>query len=174
MYVTDYINDLIRKISSTGAVSTLAGSGRGYQDGNGTNAKFNTPWDINIDTANNLYVTEASRIRKVTPSGTVTTLTGQSTRSFTNGNVFIAQFSDPKGICFDNNNNMYVADYGNNRIRKISTTGEVTTFAGDGLSPLDRVGNLLSSAFNSPSDIIFKNNKFYIVDRYNKKIKVIQ
>ncbi|MDQ3536166.1 MAG: NHL repeat-containing protein [Bacteroidota bacterium] len=134
-YVVEQDNNAIRKISSDGMVTTLAGDGtQGFADGMGSAARFYRPRGIAIDKSGNLYVTDANNhsIRKITPSGNVTTLAGDGTSGFADGTGASAKFNSPKGIDVDNLNNIYVADHGNHRIRKISPTGVVTTFAGDG------------------------------------------
>jgi sugar lactone lactonase YvrE len=134
-YVVEQDNNAVRKISSDGSVTTIAGDGtQGFADGMGSEARFYRPRGIAIDNNGNLYVADANNhsIRKITPSGNVTTLAGDGTAGFADGNGSSAKFTSPKGIDIDKLNNIYVADFGNQRIRKISPTGEVTTFAGDG------------------------------------------
>ena len=109
-------------------VTTLAGSSTGDADGTGTAAQFKTPWAISSDANGNLYVadTENHKIKKITSTGVVTTVAG-STSGYTDGIGTAAKFSAPSGICTDVNGNIYVADTGNNKIRKITPTGIVST-----------------------------------------------
>jgi len=129
LYVTD--SSHIRKVTPKGEVTTLAGSKEGFADGEGENARFEFPHGIAIDRAGNLYVadTRNHRIRKVTKEGEVTTLVGGE-RGFANGNGSSARFSSPKGIAIDAMGNLYVADYGNDCIRKVTSKGDVSTLAG--------------------------------------------
>lgn len=121
VYVAEWQNHCVRKITPGGVVSTLAGgAGSGYADGSGSAAKFNTPYGINIDTQGNLYVAEWFNhcIRRVTPSGVVTTLLGNGTSGFAEGTGVLARFSSPVGIAVDEQGILYVGDQSNQRIRK--------------------------------------------------------
>lgn len=134
LYVADYGNNTIRKISPTGIVSTFAGSGRpGSADGKGAEASFNGPNSIAIDEGGNLFVTDSvnNTIRKITPSGVVSTLAGfAGATGSADGAGKSARFSYPWGIALDRKGNLYVADSNNNAIRKVSSAGVVTTVAG--------------------------------------------
>ena len=103
------------------AKTTIAGSSLGSADGQGTAAQFNRPYGIAIDSTNNLYVTDSEnhRIRKITPGGNVTTIAG-STGDYADGQGTAAQFNRPYGITIDSSDNLYVADYFNKKIRKIT------------------------------------------------------
>lgn len=140
LFVADSLNHRIRKISTDGKVSTLAGSGiPGFADGMGTAAAFNTPSCVALDRSGNVYVTDRGnhRIRKISPSGSVSTLAGSGIRGKDNGPSGVAQFNEPEGVAVDDAGNVYVADTRNNVIRKISREGFVTTFAGSGRGYLD-------------------------------------
>ncbi len=123
VYVADADNQRIRKITSSGAVSTLAGNGTfGFKDGAAASAEFNIPVGLGLDSLGNLYVSDYgnNRIRKITPSGTVSTLAGNGTAGFADGAAASAEFKSPYGIAVDPHGNVYVADYYNNRVRKIT------------------------------------------------------
>jgi len=149
LYVADVENHRIRKVTPEGEVSTLAGSGeKGFDDGQGSAAQFYRPSGIAIDAADNLYVADSSnhRIRKVAPKGEVSTLAGNGdfadrprlcikhrcfpVGGFANGQGRAARFDDPHGIAIDAAGNLYVADTRNNRIRKVTPEGKVSTLAG--------------------------------------------
>ena len=152
IYVTDYDNRKVRKIKAT-SVSTLAGNGTiGSTDGNGKQATFKAITGIVLDKLDNVYVTDLynNNIRKITPAGLVTTLAGKSgTFGAVDGVGSLASFSGPRGIVVDTAGNVFVADQLNNKIRKITPAGVVTTFAGSGLNyNIDGTGK--SAAFNAP------------------------
>lgn len=139
----------VRKITPAGDVSTLAGLNAefGYVDGTGSAARFTSPYAIAVDAAGNLYVSEAptspaiARIRKITPAGVVTTLTGAE-QGYTDGALANARFNVPSAIAIDANNNLFVADWANQVVRRISASGAVTTIAGlvDAAGHADGVG----------------------------------
>jgi sugar lactone lactonase YvrE len=173
LYVTDRSNHRIRKITTAGEVTTIAGSTQGYADGQGTAAQFNYPQAIVIDLSDNLYVADSSnnRIRKITPFGLVTTFAGSS-RGYEDGQGTDAQFNNPLGMTIDSTNNLYVADTQNNRIRKIDTDGNVTTIAGSTEGYLD--GSVTEALFNAPYGIIVDSiNNLHVADTGNHKIRII-
>jgi sugar lactone lactonase YvrE len=175
VYVADYDNHKIRKISPAGAVTTLAGGNQGFLDATGTAAQFNNPYGIALDAAGNVYVADYGnhKIRKITPAGLVTTVAG-TTRGFADGaGLTAAKFNNPNGLAVDTAGNVYVADYGNNRIRKISPTGDVSTLAGsDSRGFLDATGT--AALFSSPYDVdIDVTGNVYVADYDNRKIRKI-
>ena len=128
VYVADRSNHRIRKITTSGVVSTLAGSTSGYTDGTGTSAKFDYPTGVAVDGAGNVYVADYNnhRIRKITASGVVSTLAGSGTSGYTDGTGTSAKFNYPTGVAVDGAGNVYVADQYNHRIRKITFCSETT------------------------------------------------
>ena len=176
VYVADYENNVIRKITSTGIASTLAGSGAaGADDGLDTAATFNLPEAVAVDAAGNVYVADNRNnlIRKVTPVGQVTTLAGSGQRGSANGTGNAASFNSPFGIAVDAAGNVYVADSGNNLIRKITPSGDVTTIAGSGArGAKDASGT--SASFNTPAGLaIDKSGTIYVADQDNNLIRKI-
>jgi sugar lactone lactonase YvrE len=175
LYVADDINHRIRKITPTGTVTTIAGGTSGSDDGVATNAKFNNPRGVTLDAAGNIYVADAAnhRIRMITPTGTVSTIAG-STVGVTEGIGTAAKFNTPVGIVVDASGNIYVADDENERIRKITTNGTVSTLAGGFLQGFtDGVGG--DAQFRSPTGLaIDASGNIYVADRHNHSIRKIQ
>ena len=176
IYVSDYGNHCIRKIDSSGNVTTLAGNGTaGFADGIGTSAKFDLPCGVAVDNAGNVYVSDTKnhRIRKIDSSGNVTTLAGNGTGGFADGQGTSAKFNFPANITIDKAGNLYVADMSNNRIRKIDLTANVTTIAGDGTKGfVDGPGT--SARFNWSQGIaIDKAGNIYVADWGNQRIRKI-
>src|SRR6202043_3983058 len=135
LYVSDAFNNTIRKITPAGVASTLAGlaGNAGSADGTGGAARFNFPDGVAVDSTGNVYVadTNNSTIRKITPAGVVTTLAGSAgNAAYVDGAGSAARFNFPSGAAVDNTGNVYVADTGNNIIRKITPAGLVTLLAG--------------------------------------------
>ena len=176
IFVADRDNHRIRKITPGGMVTTIAGSGAaGYANGTGTAAQFNQPYSITVDASGNLFVADRINhaIRKITPAGVVTTVAGNGTPGNANGTGTAAQFNEPLGIVVDGSGNLFVADYINNLIRKVTAAGVVTTFAGDGsASYLDGTGT--AAAFNGPLGLaIDAANNIYVSDYRNHRIRKI-
>jgi len=154
-------------ISATTEVTTFAGSGlAGYIDGDGAIARFSNPSGAAVDSAGNVYVADADNhlIRKIVPSGVVSTLAGSGSRGRADGNGAAASFYEPRGITVDGADNVYVADTGNNLIRKISPAGTVTTVAGSGF-PGSADGPATTATFYLPVDVKFDAaGNLYVAD----------
>jgi sugar lactone lactonase YvrE len=131
VYVAD--NQTIRKVTTAGVVTTLAGVAGmpGYADGIGAAARFNVPTGVAVDSAGNVYVADTSNemIRKVTPAGAVMSIAGGGLGS-ADGTGADARFNHPNGVAVDSAGNVYVADTDNSTIRKVTPTGTTTTVAG--------------------------------------------
>ena len=173
LYVADSTNNRIRKVAITDAtVTTYAGNGPGSADGTGTAALFNNPNDITTD-GTNLYVADLAnhRIRKIAiATGVVTTLAG-NTIGYADGTGTAALFSGPEGVMI-HGADLYVADSGNNRIRKIViATGVVTTLAGNTAGYADGTGT--AALFNYPNDIATDGTNLYVSDANNNRIRTI-
>ncbi len=176
LYMADADNNRIRKITPTGAVTTLAGSSSaGYADGQGTAAQFNYPTSVAVDGLGNIYVTDCgnNRIRKITPSGTVTTLAGSASAGYADGQGTAAQFNYPTSVAVDGLGNIYVADNGNQRIRKITPSGTVTTLAGSGNKGAED-GYGTAASFNGLLGLaVDATGTVYVADLANHKIRKI-
>jgi DNA-binding beta-propeller fold protein YncE len=168
-------NNRIQKISPEGVVITFAGESEGFADGTGPQASFNTPSAIAIDADGNLYVADTgnNRIRKITPEGVVTTVAGDGTAGFVDGPAAQARFNGPVGVALDTSGNLYVADTYNDRIRKISPDGQVTTVAGAG-QPGYADGSAASALFDTPCGVVVANDGSVIVaDTGNRQLRRI-
>lgn len=219
VYVADTGNHKIRKITASGVVTTLAGSGvQGSMDGIGAAASFNEPWGVAVDLSGNvyvadtyngmirkitpggevstiignasgvsfpqfitcdilgnLYITEQNKhkISKITPSGTITVFSGSGMLGSADGSSSTASYNNPGGMAFDSVGNLYVADTGNNKIRKITTDGVVTTLAGSGVQgSMDGTGTVAS--FYEPCSVaVDASGNVYVADAGNGKIRKI-
>jgi prepilin-type N-terminal cleavage/methylation domain-containing protein len=176
VYVADTNNHRIRKITSGGVVTTLAGSGAfGFADGSGASAQFRFPQGIAVDTSGTAYVADSNnhRIRKITSGGVVTTLAGSGTLGFADGPGASAQFSYPNGVAVDTSGNVYIGDSGNHRIRKIDSSGIVSTLAGSGVFGFAD-GTGISAQFYYPVGItIDSSGTLYVADQQNYRIRKI-
>ena len=167
VFVADMSNDTVRKITPAGMVTTLAGQAgmNGSSDGFGNNARFKGPFAVAVDNADNVYVSDSGNntIRKIMPTRVVVTLTGLPGHvGSTDGNGNGARFCNPQGLAVDREGNIYVADTGNNTVRKITLLGLVTTLPGlveavagnvrlnsPGGVAVDRVGNIYVADTNN-------------------------
>ncbi|MBD1394155.1 MBG domain-containing protein [Mucilaginibacter glaciei] len=176
VYVADANANVIRKISATGVVTTLAGQPtKGSANGQGAAASFNYPAGIAVDKAGNVYVADFGNnmIRKITPTGLVTTLAGQLNAGRANGQGTAASFTLPNSVAIDKDGNLIVADTYNNLIRKITPAGLVTTLAGSG-SPGLRDGTGTAAAFRAPYSVAVNSAGYiYVADQGNKCIRGI-
>ncbi len=138
------------------AILPFAGSGgAGFADGPGATAWFHFPNGGQIDAAGRMYIADGHnhRIRVVSPDGRVSTLAGQGTPGHQDGSVAVSRFQFPQGLFVDRLGAVYVADFGNNRVRVIKPTGTVSTVAGEGTAGY-RDGPAASAWFNAPNDLV--------------------
>jgi hypothetical protein len=179
IYVADTYNHTIRKITSTGAVSTVAGQAgsSGSADGTGSNARFNYPSGVAVDSSGNLYVADTNNftIRKITPAGAVSTVAGLAGISgISDGDGSAARFSSPEGVTVDGSGNLYVADTDNHTIRKITPAGAVTTLAGLAGTSGGGDGSGSVAQFQYPSDLAVDSaGNLYVADTDNHTIRKI-
>jgi hypothetical protein len=164
IFVADHGNDSIRKITPEGVVTTFAGCP--------------APTGIALDASQNVYTVSGyldngGLIFKYTPAGVGSLLAGNSIPGYADGTGSAASFSDPWDCAIDSAGNVYVTDWGNQRIRKITPAGVVTTFAGTG-TPAHADGTCSSALFNYPEGILLDSSgNIFVADRYNSCIRKI-
>lgn len=177
IYMAELNTSLIRKITSAGDVTTLAGSGGfGFADGTGAAASFYRPYGIAIDAAGNLFVadSENNRIRKVTPGGVVTTFAGSGAPGAADGAAASATFQRPGGVAFDAAGNLYVADTGNSVLRKITPAGVVSTLAGQAGVMGSQNGIGSAARFRQPSGVaVGADGTIYVADTLGNRIRKV-
>jgi sugar lactone lactonase YvrE len=178
VYVADYGNCTIRKITSAGVVTTLAGKAgaKGSIDGTGQAARFEGPLAIAADTAGNLYVADLrNTIRKITSAGVVTTLAGKAfAEGSADGSGAAARFNFLRGIAIDSAGHVYVADHDNHTIRKITPEGVVTTLAGKAGVEGSADGPAAAARFAFPLGIAVDSaGNIYAVDSLKHTIRKI-
>ncbi len=179
LYVADYGNDLIRKITPAHLVTTLAGSAGvfGSNNGTGSAAQFYEPEGVAVDAAGNVYVADTGNaaIRKITSAGVVTTLAGSpGSLGSTDGTGTSALFYQPSGIAFNSTNGLYVVDYFNNTVRQVSTNGTVITAAGLAGTTGSADGANSSARFWGPQAVAVNSaGLVFIADTANSTIRMM-
>jgi sugar lactone lactonase YvrE len=173
LLVADFSNHRIRRVDAARSVTTFAGSTtNGNADGQGAAGQFNSPTGVAVDTAGNVYVADYGnhRVRTVTPTGLVSTLAGSSIGS-ADGQGAAAQFSSPHDVAVDPSGNVYVADRDNQRIRKITPTGLVSSLAGSTQGFADGVG--VVAKFFNPHGLAWDavQGRLLIADTYNYRVR---
>ncbi|MBC7554694.1 MAG: T9SS type A sorting domain-containing protein [Taibaiella sp.] len=183
VFISNYLNDVIRKVNPLGIISTYGGTGtRGYSGDNGpaTAAKFHSPSGLFTDSKNNLYVADAGNnvIRKIDTFGTVTTVAGIGTAGYSGdgGAATAAELDSPYAVTMDRYGNLFIADYKNNVVRMVDpATGFISTFAGTGAYGYSGDGGAAAAAeLNKPAGIaVDTNGNVFISDSYNNVIRVV-
>lgn len=181
VYIAEANNNCVRRVSKTGIISMYAGNGTsGFMGDNGiaTAAELANPVAVAVDAAHNLYISDQNnnRIRKVTPLGIITTVAGGGSGGMGDGGPATAgTLSGPAGIALDKVGNLFIVDQTNNVIRKVNTSGVISTFAGSGAVGFSGDGgNALSARFNYPVNVAVDDSNFvYIVEGNNNVIRKV-
>jgi sugar lactone lactonase YvrE len=168
VYIADTGNGVIRKIDASGEITTVAGNGTvGYSGDKGpaTSAEL-TAAGVAVDSLGNLYIVDSNRIRKVDPSGTITTIAGTGVAGFTGdgGTATSAKLSSPTAVATDSSGNIYIADAGNYRVRRIDTSGKISTVAGNGKADFNNDNIPATSAGISVAGVAVDDSGIYIAD----------
>ncbi|MBL8142094.1 MAG: hypothetical protein JNM38_13345 [Acidobacteria bacterium] len=173
VYVADTYNHTIRKITTGGVVTTFAGlaGAAGSTDGTGSTARFDRPLGIAVDGNGTVYVSSRNTIRRISSGGVVTTLAGMAgTFGSADGTGSAARFLEPTGVAVDSVGNVYVMDTVNQRVRRITPAGVVTTIAGGRIGSTDGTGSAV--AFAWPAGIaVDGTGNVYIADSFNHAIR---
>ncbi len=189
LYIADDNNNVIRKISTSGIITTVVGNGYGAgslitggyagDGGPATTAELWGPTDIVFDAMDNMYISDNSNqvIRKISTSGIITTIAGTGVVGYNGDNqaATAAQLNDPFGLVFDGSNNLYFSDGGNRRVRKINTSGIITTVAGNGTPGITGDGGLATNAqLRMPCWLaISPSGDIYIPDHISNTVRKI-
>jgi len=177
LIVADFRNHCIRKVDSSGTVSTVAGNCgvSGFADGNGSAARFNGPGGVDVDQNGNIFVTDNfnQRIRKIDPQGNVTTLAGNGNVGYVNGTGSSVELNIPRDLVVDRNNGVIYFVGRNNVVRKLGPTGFVSTFAGDGIAGFVN-GPIAQARFNFLSGIAIDHlGNIYVTEQGNHSVRLI-
>ena len=181
-YIADTWNHRIRKVNSSGVISTIAGTGIAGFGGDGsaaTAATINTPTGVALDASGNIYIADQNnqRIRKINTSGIISSFAGNGTAGFGgDGSAAVsANLNLPTGVATDANGNVFIADQYNNRVRKVNTSGIISTYAGNGAGSFGGDGGMATAAqMYHPTGVSmdFAGN-LYIADYNNQRIRKV-
>jgi trimeric autotransporter adhesin len=182
LYIADTSNHRIRRVNTFGKITTVAGNGIGTFSGDGgpaTRASLNTPIGVAVDGAGNLYIADAfnNRIRKVNTAGVITTVAGNGDCRFSgdDGAAVSASLCAPFGVAVDAPGNVYIADTSNHRIRKVDTSGIITTIAGHVKESFSGDGGSATKAgLNFPTGVTVDTaHNLFITDQSNHRIRKV-
>ncbi len=182
LYIADYGNHRIRKMNAAGNISTVAGNGAAGYGGDGGQAaaaQLSSPTGVAADGAGNLYIADGNnnRIRKVNSAGVISTVAGNGAADYggDGGQATAAQLDSPHGVAADGAGNLYVADFNNNRIRKVNAAGVITTVVGTGTRAYGGDGGPAAAArLNRPRDVVMDGSgNLYIAEWGNSRIRKV-
>ncbi len=182
LYIADSGNHRVRRVDASGIITTVAGTGvRGYSGDGGaaTAARLRRPGAVAVDGSGRLYIADFgnNRVRRVDASGRITTVAGNGKQGFSGdgGRATKAKLHAPSGLAFDHSGNLYIADSGNNRVRKVNRSGKITTVAGTGKEGFSGDGGKATKAkLNYPIGLAFGNShNLYIADSGNHRVRKV-
>jgi len=182
VYISDVYYHVIRKVNSAGIISTIAGTGTQGFSGDGsaaTSAALNFPVALGLDAIGNLFVVDRvnARIREIDTAGIINTVVGTGTQGYygDGGAATSAQINYPANVTFDGSGNMYIADQINQRIRKVNTSGTISTIVGVGTAGFSGDSSAATSAeLNSPFSVVFDTSgNMFIADEGNNRVRMV-
>ncbi len=182
LFIANTGAERIRKVATNGIITTVAGlpPGQNYSGDNGPalQAFLNNPLGVALDNNGNLFIADQmnNRIRMVATNGIITTVAGNGVGGYSgdNGAATNAALANPSGVATDNNGNLFIADNGNNRIRKVATNGIITTVAGGGNNGLGDGGVATNAKLRGPFGVAIDNNgNLFIADQGNNRIRKV-
>jgi len=182
VYIADRGNNVVRKVNTAGVISTFAGThvaGNSGDNGPADAAKLNMPFSVATDKSGNVFISDYGNnvIRKVNPTGTISTYAGTGTSGYSGdgGAASAARLSGPEGIAVDTSGNLYIADANNNAIRVVSTTGMITTIAGNGTGGHTGDGGpAVNATLNAPAAVAVNlYGQVFIADHFNNAVRMI-
>lgn len=182
IYIGDQGNNCIRKVNTGGIITTIAGSGPGGYSGDGgpaTLALLSTPAGVAVDAAGNVFIGDLGnqRIRKINTGGIISTIAGTGVQGFSGDGAAatLAQLNQPAGVTVDSSGNVYIADFTNSRIRKINSSGIISTIAGAGVQGYAGDGGAATLAqLNQPYGVaVDVTGNIFIADYFNQRIRKI-
>ena len=181
LYIADGRNYRIRKVSTSGIITTVAGKGtKGFSGDGGPagSAELGFTGGVALDSAGNIYIADGgnNRIRKVSTSGIITTVAGKGTKGFSGdgGPATSAELGSPSGVAVDSTGNIYIDDENNDRIRRVDTSGIITTVAGGGSNGLAEGGPATSAELSDPVGLaVDSGGNFYFADLNNGRIRKV-
>src|SRR5208282_5831460 len=182
LYIADFYNNRIRKVDTSGTITTVAGTGtQGYNEDGipATTAQLSNPAAVAVDAAGNVYIADTwnNRIRKIDATGTINTIAGTGFPGVLGdgGPATSAQVDEPEGLAVDSSGSVYIVDYGNSKIRKIDTSGTINTIAGTGTSGFSGDGGPATAAFlNQPTGVAVDSaGSVYIEDNQNSRVRKV-